>query len=69
VSALAPDGRCKAFADDADGYGRGEGFAALVMEPLQDSRDNGSDSRSQRVLAIYAGSAINQVIKNSFVKR
>jgi len=68
VSALAPDGRCKAFADDADGYGRGEGFAALMMEPLR-SEPAGASAEgqpgdavpAQRVLAVYAGSSVNQV--------
>ena len=54
VSALSPDGRCKAFAEDADGYGRGEGFAALVMEPLKVM------SAHQAPLALLASSAVNQ---------
>jgi len=53
VQALSPDGRCKAFGAEADGYGRGEGFTATVLEVLG-SRDN------MPALALVAGSAVNQ---------
>ncbi|KAL9970373.1 hypothetical protein ACROYT_G022737 [Oculina patagonica] len=29
---LAPDGKCKSFDASGDGYGRGEGFAAVIMK-------------------------------------
>ena len=29
---LAPDGRCKSFDSSGDGYGRGEGFAAVILK-------------------------------------
>ncbi|KAK4161309.1 hypothetical protein QBC43DRAFT_97854 [Cladorrhinum sp. PSN259] len=46
---LSPDGRCYAFDHRANGYGRGEGYAVLVLKRLQD--------------AVRAGDTIRAVIR------
>ncbi|HET9172180.1 MAG TPA: type I polyketide synthase [Actinospica sp.] len=53
--ALAGDGMCRTFDENADGYGVGEGAVSLVLKPLSAAERDGD-----RVYAVLQGSAVNQ---------
>jgi acyl transferase domain-containing protein len=52
---MSPDGRCKAFDASANGFGQGEGGGMVVLKRLADA-----EAAGDRVLAVIAGSALNQ---------
>ncbi|EDM78860.1 modular polyketide synthase [Plesiocystis pacifica SIR-1] len=52
--ALAPDGRCKTFSANANGYGRGEGVVVFALERLADAQAKGRE-----ILAVVRGTAVN----------
>jgi 6-methylsalicylic acid synthase len=55
AGATAPDGRSKAFDVSANGYGRGEGAAVMVLKRLSDARRDGDPVR-----ALILGSGVFQ---------
>lgn len=58
AQALSPEGRSKSFDSTADGYGRGEGFVAAILQ-RQDVHDH------QRQINMITGSAVNQAGRSS----
>lgn len=52
---LADDGRCKTFDIKGNGYGRGEGFAAVILKRVGDAIRDGDPIR-----AVIRGSSVNQ---------
>ncbi len=52
---LAPDGRCKTFDAQANGYVRGEGCGILILKRLSDA-----DKEGDPVLAVIKGTSVNQ---------
>jgi acyl transferase domain-containing protein/aryl carrier-like protein len=55
LTALSPDGRCKAFDADANGFVRSEGVGTVVLKPLGQALADGD-----RIYALIRGSATNQ---------
>ncbi|MEV5879656.1 type I polyketide synthase [Streptomyces sp. NPDC052101] len=49
-----PEGQCRAFDADANGYVRGEGCGVVVLRRLADAREHGD-----RIYAVIRGSAVN----------
>lgn len=54
LQAFSPTGRCQTFEASADGYGRGEGCAVIMLQP------ECPDETSNPPLAILQSSAVNQ---------
>lgn len=54
LGVLAPDGRCKSFDASADGFGRGEGGAMVLLKPLSHALRDGDP-----IQAVIRGIAIN----------
>jgi natural product biosynthesis luciferase-like monooxygenase protein len=52
---LSPDGECRAFSDDANGYVRSEGAAAVFLKPLRAALAD-----RDRIYALIRGTWINQ---------
>ncbi|MET8981397.1 type I polyketide synthase [Streptomyces sp. NPDC004539] len=54
AGALAPDGRCKPFSRSADGIGRAEGCAVVVLKRFGDALRDGD-----RILAVVTATTVN----------
>ncbi|MGL4880116.1 MAG: beta-ketoacyl synthase N-terminal-like domain-containing protein, partial [Waterburya sp.] len=52
---MSPDGRCKTFDADANGYVRGEGCGIVILKRLSDAIADGDN-----IQAVIRGSAVNQ---------
>ncbi len=54
MNALSGQGKCRSFDENADGYIRSEGCAAIVMKRLADAERDGDN-----IIAVILGSAVN----------
>jgi 3-oxoacyl-(acyl-carrier-protein) synthase/SAM-dependent methyltransferase/acyl carrier protein len=60
MDAMSPDGRCKPFSADANGFVRGEGCGVIVLRRLADA-----NARGDAILGVIRSSAWNQDGKSS----
>lgn len=51
---LSPDGKCKTFDSQANGYVRGEGVGAVLLKPLKKAQADGD-----HIYAVIKGTAVN----------
>lgn len=51
---LSPDGQCKTFDKEANGYVRGEGVGTILLKPLQKAEEDGD-----HIYGVIKGTAIN----------
>jgi acyl transferase domain-containing protein/acyl-CoA synthetase (AMP-forming)/AMP-acid ligase II/acyl carrier protein len=54
AGALSPDGVCRVFDEEANGFVPGEGVGAVLLKPYQQAKEDGDN-----ILAIIKGSALN----------
>jgi acyl transferase domain-containing protein len=55
LTALSPDGRCKTFDANANGFVRSEGAGAVILKPMAQAISDGDP-----IYAVIRGSAVNQ---------
>ncbi len=55
LNGLSEDGRCRPFADNANGFVRSEGAAIIVLQRLSDAV-----AQKRNILGVIKGSAVNQ---------
>jgi 6-methylsalicylic acid synthase len=55
AGATSKDGTCRSFDNDANGYGRGEGAAVIILKRIADAVRDGD-----RIRAVLKGSAVGQ---------
>lgn len=55
LNALSPDGACRSFSADANGYVRSEGCGVIILKRESDARRDGDN-----ILAFICGTAVNQ---------